>query len=384
MARHIRGTGRVFRRKGSPFWWLSYYHAGKEVRQSSGIVATADETERPKVERMLRERTRKAGTSEFIGPAEQRVRFTELAEVYLRDYRVNGKRSLRDAERIVERLRGTFGSDRAIDITTARIERYTDARLVDGAAKATINRELAALRRMFTLATRRKDGVRLTTRPHIDMLDESDNARQGFLEPEDFEALRGQLPIDVADSARFAYHSAWRRGEVLGLEWKDVHLDRRDGVIVGGTIRLPATRTKNKRGRVLVLRAELLDAIRDRYARRRLDCPLVFHRGGQPIRDFRAAWETACDKAKLPGVLFHDLRRSAVRNLVRAGVSQTVAMAISGHKTASVFRRYDITNEADIAAALDLTAADVARKRERTRQVTALPENADTSRTLSA
>lgn len=382
MARHIRGSGRVFRRQGSPFWWLSYYHGGREVRQSTELLA--EESERAKAERMLRERTRKAGTAEFIGPAEQRVRFDDLAALYLRDYKVNGKRSLRDAERIVKRLEGTFKGDRALDITTGRIEAYTDARLAEGAAKATVNRELAALRRMFTLATRRKDGVRLTTRPHIEMLDESDNARQGFLEPEDFEALRAHLPADVADAARFAYDSAWRRGEVLGLEWKDVHLERRDGSILGGTIRLPAARSKNKRGRVLVLRAELLDVIRDRHVRRRLDCPLVFHRQGRPIRDFRESWVSACKEAKLPGVLFHDLRRSAVRNLVRAGVSQTVAMAISGHKTASVFNRYDITNEADIAAALDLTAADVARKRERARKVEALPENTDNSRTLSA
>ncbi len=385
MARHIRGTGRLFRRKRSPFWWMAYYHRGKEVRESTGIVATAAETERPRAEKILRERTRQAGTPQFTGPAEYRVTFADLQAAYLRDYHVNGRRSVRDAERIVKRLAETFGEEKALDITTARIEGYTDARLAAGSAKATVNRELAALRRMFSLAVRSKDrDKKLSTRPHVPMLDESDNVREGFLEPEDFEALRGHLPADVAAAAAFAYHSAWRRGEVLSLEWRDVHLERHDGGVAGGTIRLRRAKSKNKRGRVLVLRADLLDVIRQRAAVRRLDCPLVFHRDGEPIRDFRTAWANACKAAGLPGhVLFHDLRRSGVRNMVRAGVPENTAMKISGHKTRSTFDRYDITAEDDIADAVETTAADVAQKRQRARRVEVLASgNADTTRTL--
>jgi len=117
---------------------------------------------------------------------------------------------------------------------------------------------------------------------------------------------------------------------------------------------------------------------------RRLDCPFVFHRDGEPIRDFGTAWEHACEQAGLStDLLFHDLRRSGIRNMVRAGVSEKTAMRISGHKTRSTFDRYDITDEDDIAEAVEMTAADVARKRDRERRVESLRVgNADTTRTL--
>ena len=85
--------------------------------------------------------------------------------------------------------------------------------------------------------------------------------------------------------------------------------------------------------------------------------PCVFHRNGQPVGDFRKAWARACAAAGVAGTLFHDLRRSAVRNFEKAGVSQSVAMKISGHKTASVYRRYRVVDEQDIADALVRTQA---------------------------
>jgi integrase len=100
-----------------------------------------------------------------------------------------------------------------------------------------------------------------------------------------------------------------------------------------------------------------LALLQQRKALRRLDCPLVFHRGaGAPLGNFRTVWASSCTTAQVPGLLFHDLRRSAVRNMVRAGVPERVAMALSGHRTRAVFDRYNIVSEDDLRAATARTA----------------------------
>jgi integrase len=349
----MRGQGRLFQRGG--VWWIAYYHRGREIRES------AKTTSEQKAARLLRERLRTAGTQEFIGPAAQRVTFDDLAALYLTDYRLNGRRSLRDATRNVEMLREAFGMDRALDITADRIAAYTARRLEASLKPASINRELAALRRMFTLAIR---ASKLATRPHIALLAE-DNAREGFLDPADFAVLRASLPHWLADAATFAYLTGWRRSEVATLTWADVDLR-------GGTIRLRAAHSKNKRPRIVKLTGELLALVERRAARRLLDCPLVFHHDGRPLRDFRTLWASSCSAAGVAGVLFHDLRRSAVRNMVRAGVPERVAMAVSGHRTRSVFDRYNIVSEDDLTAAAVQTLAYVKAKRETPATVTCL------------
>lgn len=109
---------------------------------------------------------------------------------------------------------------------------------------------------------------------------------------------------------------------------------------------------KTGRGRVLALEGQLRAIIERRVKARRLDCSLIFHRGGEHVREFRKSWRSACRAAGVTGRRFHDLRRTAIRNLVRAGVPQSVAMSISGHRTASVFRRYDITADEDLPDAV--------------------------------
>jgi len=178
------------------------------------------------------------------------------------------------------------------------------------------------------------------------------------------------LPSYLKPYVSFAYKVGWRDSEISGLTWNKVDLDQR-------TVRLEAGETKNKSGRLIYLDDELLEMFRQQYdARKRSGklCPYVFpnESGTGPIKDFRGTWNKACRdtglgygyktsaeyvaewKDKLAaGPILHDFRRTAVRNMVRSGVPERVAMMISGHKTRSVFDRYNIVSEADLKLAAE-------------------------------
>ena len=223
------------------------------------------------------------------------------------------------------------------------------SRQAEGAASATINWELAALKRMFTLAIQ---AGTLLQRPHIPMLG-GDNVRRGFFERDQFDSVRRHLPSALQGVATFAYLTGWRtRSEILSLQWHQIDMQ-------AGVVRLDPGTTKNREGRVFVFRGidELRQTLEGQLAeRKQLEkkgtvCPSVFHRDGHPIKSYRRTWITACKHAGCPGHLPHDFRRTAVRNLVRAGVPDVVAMRMTGHKTRSVFDRYDIVSESDLTDA---------------------------------
>jgi integrase len=281
----------------------------------------------------------------------RKLPFTALTELYLKDQRANRRRSLDHAERYVRNLLAAFGEDRALDVTADRIEAYRDQRRADGLAPASVNRELAALRRMFKLAVRKK---KLPSSPEIELLDESGNVREGFLEPPEFEAVCAALPGYVQDAARFAYLTGWRIGAIRALEWRDVDLRAR-------TLQLRAAYAKNRRAKLLPLTAALLALIERRAAARDLACPFVFPgANGGRLGDFRKAWRTACATAGVRGVVFHDLRRSGARNAVRADVPEQVVMELGGWRTRAVFARYNVTSERDLAEAIERVSGYVA------------------------
>jgi len=362
-----RGTGSL-RRRGR-IWWLRYQHGSERVEES------AHTKDRAKAEKLLRERMRTAGTAGFVGPKAEQVTFADLKAAILHDYTVKKKnRSTKRVERALAHLEATFGLDKALAITAARIDAYIDARLHEGAKPATVNRELAALRRMFRLAAKMQ---MLPSVPAITLLRE-DNVREGFVEPADFDALlsvlreRGEL--DVADAAEFAYLTLARRGNVLGLQWSWCTLRIDGGAVTGGSVRLPGAVTKNGKPLPLTLKGRLLDLVQRRWALRLSICALVFHRQGKAIVSFDGAWRAACEAVGLLGVHFHDLRRSGARNLRRAGVPESVIMRMGGWKTRSMFERYNIVNEHDLAEATDAYNAFLDRALAAGRKVRPLVE----------
>jgi integrase len=155
------------------------------------------------------------------------------------------------------------------------------------------------------------------------------------------------------------YWSGWRRNETLSRQWRHVDMD-------AGTIRLEPGENKSGKGRTLPFNAapvlrELLECQRvyTRAVERRTGqiVPWVFHREGRQIKSIRQGWRTACEKVGLIGKIPHDFRRSAIRNMVRAGIPEKVAMAITGHETRSVFERYNIVAGADLHDAMGKLAA---------------------------
>jgi integrase len=358
--RRARGSGSVYRL--GRVWWISYHSAdGKRVAESTESPRKGD------AERLLEKRI---GSREHHLPMvkhAERLTFDAAAKAVVDDYAANGRNSVGLQRRIRLHLRPVFGGRRMAGITSAEItafiaKRQTEkilTRRADSSTKpvsnAEINRELQLLKRCFSLAI--EQGL-LAMKPKIKMLEES-AARSGFFEPDQYHSVLTHLPDEIRPVISFAYITGWRiASEILPLEWRQVDFD-------AGEVRLDAGTTKNKAGRVFPMTDDLRAVLTTQHAEHeRLKkagqiSPLVFfrlvdHRGKpepKQITSFTKAWRNACRLAGCPGRIPHDLRRTAIRNLVRAGVPESVAMKMSGHKTPSVFKRYDIVSGDDLREA---------------------------------
>jgi integrase len=296
-----------------------------------------------------------------IGAHVEKTTLADLCEMVLNDYRANDRRSLARLEFAIAHLKEFFGPDRrAIDLTADRITAYQAYRQAQGrngrtVANATVNYELAMLRRAFRLASR---AGRVTFRPEFEML-HVENVRKGFFEADQYRAVVERLPDYLKPVVMAAYITGWRtKSELLTRQWRHVDLG-------AAWLRLDPGEGKTAEPRMFPLTPELRALLEEQRERvRELEretgqiIPWVFvHSDASPVKNFRYAWDKACKEAGVPGRLVHDFRRTAVRNLERAGVPRSAAMKVTGHKTETVYRRYAIVDEGMMREAAEKLAA---------------------------
>lgn len=352
MSRGERGGGRVYLRGGR--WWIQYNSRGQKYRESSYSGDRRDAS------RQLRHRLAEVATGRHA-PAAERVVVEDLLDMVRDDYRLNGRRSLPRAETAFKHLQDAFSGFRALDLTPDRLTTYARERREAGAAVASVAYELAMLKRGFSLGVR---AGRLQVRPAFPVLT-VDNARGGYFEEPEFRRLQKCLSESLRPPMTFAYLTGWRLiSEVLSLRWGQVDLAAGTVRIEPGSSAIRANKTKQGRTFPIGALPELAWLLEEQRritteAERRLGAviPWVFHRNGKPIRDFRKGWRVACAKTGLVGMIPHDFRRTAVRNLERAAVPRSVAMQLVGHKTEAMYRRYAIVAERDLAEGVAKLAA---------------------------
>jgi integrase len=366
-----RGTGSIFRQLGCTTWTLQYYRNGKRIREATG------ETDKRAAQQLLNQRLHQVDKGEPIPIGRRKQIFVkELHEGLERDYRQNGQRTLDKVQRNWKLHLAAFFADMpATNVTKETILRYRDERLQQGAARATINREMAALKTAFYLAA-----DKLPSLPVFPAQLKENNTRTGFVEDADYERLAAnasELWLRLYLELGFTY--GWRKGELLNLRVRHVNLANRK-------IRLDPGTTKNDEGREVVMTAKVAELLRLAVAAKRGD-DFVLTRDAQrgrpaaPVRDFRAAWRNLCIKAGLGkfvcrncghdwaskkcgqcggrsrkwiGQIPHDLRRSAAKALRAAGVAESVVMSTGGWKTRQMFERYAIVSSADQRAAVEM------------------------------
>lgn len=383
--RRQRGTGSIFLKPPNKNWFIQFYKHGKRVREGTGSPDFDN------AKKLLRQRLHEIDMNEYIKRTGRPARVRDLYDTLKTQREVDGKDGRkRELPGRWKHLEPAFGTMLAAEVSTDDVLRYTRKRQEQGAANATINRELATLKRMFRLATQ-STPPKVTRVPHIAMLRE-DNARSGFVEDADYERLTANAgELWLRTFLELGYSYGWRRSELLGLRVRQVNLAAR-------TIRLDPGTTKNREGRQVEMTARVFELLREAIRGKKADDYVLTRQRGR-VRDFRNAWQELCVRAGLArfvcrkckveagpmakekkrkrgqhgkvyecpkclttrhrhfryeGLIPHDLRRSAAKALRAAGVPESVVMSMGGWKTAAMFRRYAIVSSADQRAAVEM------------------------------
>lgn len=344
-ARSKYGEGGI-RHLGPDRWQISFYDAqGRRRRKSFNTESKAQKA----LTRALVLRD-----SGKLDPREGRVKIDDLAEAYKTYAENSAPRSYRWIELVWRvHLEPFFGGMVADRVTSDHLQSYIRERLAAKAATSTVNHELTVLKAAFNHGAK-ADPPKVMRVPRFPERLREPNPRSGFLTDQQYAVLLAKCKYGWLRAAlAVAYNYGFRKGELLSLRVRQIDLKSRTIHLLPGT-------TKNDKGRAVVMTDEVYnlisECIKDKQPN---DAVFTWSHGrsrGKPVTDFRKTWRALAKAAGMPGLYLHDMRRTAVRNMVRAGISKHVAKRISGHTTDSIFDRYDITDETDLA--------DAARKLE--------------------
>jgi len=342
MRRRTKGTGGL--RLRGRVWWIHYYDHGERKFESA---ETEDEG---KARNLLLQRIGEIAAGAGREVTAEKATVNDLYGLVVADYRLRGLRDLPTVKlRYEAHVKPALGHLLASRFSTKQAREYASRRQTESASNATINRELAIVRRGYSLGLE-EDPPLVRRAPRIPKLEESD-PRQGFIEQTEYRLLLSAMPDHLKCLLVVGYHCGCRLGELRKLRWSQVDTEAAE-------IRIERKQAKGKQPRTIPIYGEMAEWLE--WQRERTAGDLVFAwrqpakrviAKEKPLGSHLKGWAAACTAAELPGLHFHDLRRSAVRNMERAGIPRSVAMKISGHRTESVYRRYDIVAQADLQAA---------------------------------
>jgi integrase len=358
-------TMSVFRR--GKFYWFQFMFNGERVARTTKQCSK-------EAAKDIESAYRTALAKGEVGIREKRVerkRVSELLDGRIADLARRGK-----STDVAEKVKEELGKHWADELTGEDLDAYFERQRAASYAVATIVNRITELTCAYTHAKMEPPMMRPLTE------EEKDNVRTGFFTKSEFEAIRDHLPENLRPFVSWAYLTGMRHGSIAKLRWE--HIDDEDTEMI-----LPGKFTKNKESLKLPLTGERREVIRQCRAARavkgEMPSALVFHRDGKPVKQFRLEWIAACLAAgqgkmvcpkcgraakeptprcscshcrapmKYEGPILHDFRRTAARDMIRAGVPQRIAMLITGHKTQSIFDRYNIGDTSDLFEALAKT-----------------------------
>lgn len=369
--RKRKGEGSLFKSGG--YWYFTYgYTVDGQQRKKKRCIGSVEKFKTEdaawnEARRVRNQFVTAVATGNVMSSSVENVTCDELLIQYVKHLKLRNKPSAYVIEKCVEAsVKPFFGVKKVVKLKDKDFETYREQRISeDGVSDATVDHDLTYLKAALNLEHKKKPHTRVPVVPTIPKSG-VDNVRQGFLDLDGYDKVLDKLPVSLKCLFVVGYHIGNRKGTLLNLKWSQIDFEE-------GLIRF----IRKENGKPVPVFApiygDMHDWLRHQKAfrdRKYPNCEFVFFwypidcdivpklkggRGGRrnepgtPIKDFRFSWKEAVKEAKHSELLFHDLRRSAVRNMVeKMGWSEKKAMMISGHKTDAMLRRYDIIPTEDI------------------------------------